>query len=110
MDLNAAMLLQGHKLRKEKGSYIDLNKKLFGLWDQYNSTTLSSSLLLERCTEVYAKHNSYRISKCADDDRDAQEEETDVRELVVVAVEVDAEAGDDDDEDDVELGVEDYSS
>ena len=83
---------------------------VFDLWDQYNSTTLSSSLLLERCAEVYAKHNSYRISKCADDDRDAQEEETDVRELVVVAVEVDAEAGDDDDEDDVELGVEDYSS
>ena len=42
--------------------------------------------------------------------RDAQEEDTDVRELVVVAVEVDAEAGDGDDEDDAELGEEDDSS
>ena len=88
----------------------NLNKKLFGLWDEYNSTTLSTSLMLERCAEVYAKHNNYRVSKCADDDRDAQEEETDVRELVVVAVEVDAEAGDGDDEDVVELGEEDDSS
>ena len=74
VDINAAMLLQGHQLRKIRGSYRLLNCKLFELWDQYNNGILSSEELLNGCALLYKKHNKFNTRSNADDMRDDLEE------------------------------------
>lgn len=92
MDLNAAMLLQGHQLRKEKSSYRLLNRKLFELWDHYNRGDYSTEVLLEKCALLCTKHSKFGNRKNGDDNRsDLEEEEVELEhaeeEVVVEVVE-----------------------
>ena len=79
-DINAAMLLQGHQLRREKGPYRLLNSKLFELWDSHNNGAVSTEVMLEICALLCTKHNKFSTRKNADDTRYDLDEEIEVDE------------------------------
>ena len=67
--MRAAMLKQGHSLRLQRNNYIQLNTKLFHLWETYNNKTISSQVLLQKCAIAYSCFNALKFKPCPDDYR-----------------------------------------
>lgn len=63
------MLLQGHKLRRERKTYTALNEKLFKLWEDHRKNVISSESLLLSCAKLYSDFNLKKIKPHPDDDR-----------------------------------------
>jgi hypothetical protein len=63
------MLLQGHKLRRERKTYTALNEKLFKLWEDHRKNVISSESLLLSCAKLYSDFNFKKIKPHPDDDR-----------------------------------------
>ena len=72
VDLTAAELIQGHKVRRERKSFKLLNQQLFKLWELYSESKINTNELLERGATTYAKHNTFRFTKNPDDERELE--------------------------------------
>ncbi|EFX60941.1 hypothetical protein DAPPUDRAFT_122704, partial [Daphnia pulex] len=75
VDKNAAKLLQGHKLRRERKSFMELNSNLKELWRRHATSELSTKNLLSECANMYTKYNTVRYAASLDDDRECELEE-----------------------------------
>ena len=69
---------------KSRRKQIELNSKLFNIWDVYNTKTtydeniMTSMCLLHQVSTMYSNFNNDNFKKCIDDDRVSESEyETD---------------------------------
>ena len=71
-DMYKEMLLQGHKLRRQRKAYTVLNAKLFGLWNDHQENIISTESLLLQCAEVYTNFNARKFKPNPDDVRECE--------------------------------------
>ena len=71
-DMYKEMLLQGHKLRRQRKAYTVLNAKLFGLWNDHQENIISTESLLLQCAEMYTNCNARKFKPNPDDFRECE--------------------------------------
>lgn len=69
VEMCARMLEQGHKLRRERKTFRDLNTNLFSFSNYYSNSFISNEQLLDKCAEIYTKFKASKLVKTLDDVR-----------------------------------------
>ena len=73
------LLSQKKLTTKARRKHIDLNAKLFDIWEDYNTKTaddkkMSSMFSLEKVSTLYSNFNNDNFQKCIDDGRVSESE------------------------------------